>query len=64
MYKKIGVNMEMSSNAIFNWLIYGIFCEGVYFIRIEFNLVRKRADGSEKYGLGDLNEETRASKCS
>ncbi len=42
----------------------GYFCEGVYFIRIEFSLVRKRADGSEKYGLGDLNEETRASKCS
>ena len=56
--------MEMSSNAIFNWLIYGIFCEGVYFIRIEFSLVRKRADGSEKYGLGDLNEETQTSKCS
>lgn len=30
----------------------GYFCKGVYFIRIEFNLVRKRADGSEKYGLG------------
>ena len=42
----------------------GYFCEGVYFIRIEFSLVRKRADGSGKYGLGDLNEETRASKCS
>ena len=42
----------------------GYFCEGVYFIRIEFSLVRKRADGSEKYGLGDLNEETQTSKCS
>lgn len=28
------------------------FCEGTYFLRIEFSLIRKRADGSEKYGLG------------
>lgn len=55
----------MSSNAISNWLICEIFCEGGYFIRIEFKLVRDRAYGSEKIWVrGFENEETQKSQCS
>ena len=46
--------MEMSSNAIFNWLISEIFCEGAYFIRIELKLIRNHADGSENICVRDF----------
>lgn len=41
------------------------FCEGAYFIRIEFKLIRDVPMVVKKYGLGGFeNEETQKSKCS